>query len=106
MERAGNGEGQEESERESDFYARGLPDGRDGEAGDDEPWDEVDALRATLIAEPRRRPGDIAALMRKAEAVSRMIAAQDRLTPKKERRLKANAERLSAYFKDILSPDD
>ena len=37
------------------------------------PADEVEALQAILLAELRRRPGDLGALMRRAESMSRRL---------------------------------
>jgi hypothetical protein len=66
------------------------------------PADEFEALRAIMLAELRRRPGDLGTLMRRAEAVTRLMVAQGRLAPAKEQQLRRNVELLAEYFDSML----
>ena len=54
------------------------------------PADEIEALRAILFAELRRRPGDTASLTRRAEALARIMATAKRLSPRKRIELEEN----------------
>jgi hypothetical protein len=60
----------------------------------DHAQDEIDALRAILLKELRRRPGDIPSLMRRAEVVARMIGDQGRISPHRKAHLQANLMQL------------
>ena len=62
------------------------------------PADEFEALRARLLTALRRHPGDTRALMRAASALSRMAAAEHRLSPKKA---KDPAESFSAAYESV-----
>lgn len=62
------------------------------------PGDEYEVLRARLLAGLRRHPGDTRSLMRAAAALSRMAAAERRLSPRKARDL---AERFRAVFESL-----
>jgi len=69
------------------------------------PADEFEALRARLLTRMRRQPGDMRALMRSAEGLSRMAAAEKRLSPKRKGELSAGFQRLLGTLLEILPPD-
>jgi len=74
---------------EAGFYERAIYEARlvrEKGAGQ-EPSDEVESLRAGLLARLRRQPGDISMLVRSGEAVSRMLGAKHRTSPDKARKL-------------------
>ena len=110
MEQEGSGEEREQRGRRADFYARGLPDEGAGEGGagegTSEASDEVEALRAILFAELRRRPGDMSTLTRKAEAISRIMVAEKRLSPRKRDELMANLRSVFDHFEEMMKPED
>ena len=56
--------------------------------------DEIEALRAILLAELRRRPGDLPTLMRRAEVIAKMIADQGRISPQRKAQVRANLTQL------------
>ena len=68
--------------------------------------DELEAVRSLLRDAMRRQPGDKRAVMRMAEGLARMEAAQQRLSPRKTRDLaekfKAVLDRVGAQ---ILPPE-
>lgn len=64
--------------------------------------DELEALRQRLLARMRRQPADMGALMRSAEGLSRMAAAEGRLSGKRRRELAASIEAVLAQFAEIL----
>jgi hypothetical protein len=69
------------------------------------PADEYDALRARLLKLLRRSPGDTRALTRIAGELSRIMAAEHGMSP---RRAKDLAERFSAAMESVekqLFPD-
>lgn len=87
----------------------GLPEepGEDGGSGEGTsvPGDEVEALRAILLAELRRRPGDMSALMRKAESVSRIMVAERRLSPRKRVELERNLKIVLDNVEKMMKPE-
>jgi hypothetical protein len=89
----------------AEFIRKGIEQAREAEgeagAGGGTAGSEIDALREMLIADLRRRPADIATLMRKAEVVARMIADQGRLSPQRKALIRANTMQL---FKEIGLP--
>ena len=80
----------------AEFIRKGIEQARaaDEEGGGGEPGDEIDALRGKLIAELRRRPGDIPSLIRRSEVIARMIADQGRISPQRRARMEEGIRRL------------
>jgi len=70
------------------------------------PADEFEALRARLLTRMRRQPGDMRALMRSAEGLSRMAAAERRLSPKRKGELSAGFRKVLNSIPGILPPDE
>ena len=82
------------------FYARGLDDV-------DGPADEIEALRARLVAGLGRQPRDVQHLLRSAQALSRMEAAPNRRSADKDHELGGNLLRVLNSMNDprILPAD-
>jgi len=76
-----------------------------GEMGPGPP-DEIEALRAILLAELRRRPGDLPTLMRKAEVIAKMIADQGRISPQRKAQMRANVMQLFDQMGITLKPEE
>ena len=62
------------------------------------PEDEYEALRERLLARLRRQPADKRSLFRIARALSRIMAAERRISPPKGEEL---AERFRAVFESV-----
>ena len=72
------------------------------------PRDELEALRADLLAKIRRQPADTRTLTRGAEALTRMRASERRLSLARGEELRKNISNVMDYFDDIriLPPDE
>jgi hypothetical protein len=77
-----------------------------GGGGKSGPADEFEALRARLLTALRRNPGDTRALMRAAMVLSRMAAAEHRLSPRKREELSANLGAVLSRYRDLIAPAD
>jgi len=72
----------------------------------DGPEDEYEALRADLLIQMRRRPADRGSLLRHAESLSRIMAAQHRMSPKPTKDLSDNLAAVLNRFGDLIVPPD
>jgi len=89
------------------FYERALAEVRAIERPEfDEGADEHEALRGRLLRVLRRQPGDVRALLRHAESLSRMAAAEQRMSPRKREEFAGNLERVLSRFGDLIVRDD
>jgi hypothetical protein len=70
------------------------------------PADEYEALRARFLTALRRRPGDTRSLLRTASELSRIMAAQHRMSPKASKDLGENLARVLNRFGDLILPAD
>jgi hypothetical protein len=68
--------------------------------------EEQEALRAVLMAFMRRQPGDTRASTRLATALSRMAAAEGRMSRKKNKGLFARYAETLAGFHEVMRPED
>ncbi|HEV8573677.1 MAG TPA: hypothetical protein VGR43_03115, partial [Dehalococcoidia bacterium] len=69
------------------------------------PTDEYEALRAQLLAAIRRNPGDRRTLLREATALTRIMVAEHRLSPKRMNDLSDNLAAILDRFRDIIMPE-
>jgi hypothetical protein len=95
------------SDDEMGFYARALEEARAVERPkDDEGADELAALQGRLLRALRRQPGDVWALMRHAESLSRMAVAAHRMSPRASKDLSDNLAAVLNRFGDLIVPAD
>jgi hypothetical protein len=89
------------------FYGRALEEARAIERPQgDERADEHEALRRRLRKALRRHPGDVRALLRHAESLSRMAAAEHRISPRASKDLSDNLAAVLNRFGDLIVPAD
>lgn len=97
-----------DSGRKAGFYAQALYEARlvEAEGSGVQPSDEVEMLRARLLARIRRQPGDMAMLVRSGEAVWRMLGAKHRMSPNQGRDLAAKFQAVFDSLGDQILPPD
>jgi hypothetical protein len=92
---------------EEGFLLRALAEANKVERpGSGEDADEIDVLRRRLRKGLRRQPGEVRELLRQAESLSRITAAENRMSPHKREELAENLGALLERFGDLVAPPD
>jgi hypothetical protein len=66
----------------------------------------LDTVRTRLLDALRKQPGDTHLLLRGAETISRMTAAEHRLSRRQRRKVAENYAKIIQEFNEQLWPDD